>query len=173
MSNIAGVSPLGGLGCELGAVGCSPGAMMAIDESPSTGPCGVQDPVPFGLGDAVPAKNPRARGGRICEKGPSRRAGISPRLVSGGDSRGTGPCPLAHGDSAEVREPQGGGDRETLTSRQLKEQFPHVLSKVYWDGGGVLARGVFASTVDINEAPSRHNVRQQGERETGQAQLEL
>ncbi len=24
----------------------------------------------------------------------------------------------------------------SVTSRQLKEKFPHVLSKVYWDGGG-------------------------------------
>ena len=60
-SNDAGVPHLGGWGCELGAVCCSPGAMMAVDETSSTGSCGVQDSVPFGVGDAVPAENPRAR----------------------------------------------------------------------------------------------------------------
>lgn len=62
---------------------------------------------------------------------------------------------------------------KSVTSRQLKEKFPHVLSKVYWDGGGVWARGCFASTVDINEATIRQYVQHQGEQETGQAQLEL
>ena len=60
-SNCAGVPHLGGWGCEQGAVCCSPGAMIAVDETPSTGSCGVQDSVPFGVGDAVPAENPRAR----------------------------------------------------------------------------------------------------------------
>ena len=62
---------------------------------------------------------------------------------------------------------------KSVTSRQLKEKFPHVLRKVYWDGGGGWARGVFASTVGINEATIRHYVQHQGEQETGQAQLEL
>ena len=62
---------------------------------------------------------------------------------------------------------------KSVTSRQLKEKFPHVLRKVYWDGGGIWARGFFASTVGINEATIRHDVQHQGEQETGQAQLEL
>ena len=62
---------------------------------------------------------------------------------------------------------------KSVTSRQLKEKFPHVLSKVYWDGGGGWARGFFPSTVGINEATIRHYVQHQGEQETGQAQLEL
>ncbi len=62
---------------------------------------------------------------------------------------------------------------KSVTSRQLKEKFPHVLRKAYWDGGGVWARGFFASTVGINEATIRQYVRHQGEQETGQAQLEL
>jgi len=62
---------------------------------------------------------------------------------------------------------------KSITSRQLKEKFPHVLSKVYWDGGGGWARGFFPSTVGINEATIRHYVQHQGEQETGQAQLEL
>ena len=30
---------------------------------------------------------------------------------------------------------------KSVTSRQLKEKFPHMVRKVYWDGGGVWARG--------------------------------
>jgi len=41
---------------------------------------------------------------------------------------------------------------KSVTSRRLKEKFPHYLVKVYWDGGGIWARGVFASTGGINEA---------------------
>jgi hypothetical protein len=52
-SNSAGVPHLEGWGCEPGAVCCSPGAMMAVDETPSTGACVLQDPVPFGVGDAT------------------------------------------------------------------------------------------------------------------------
>lgn len=62
---------------------------------------------------------------------------------------------------------------KSVTSRQLKEKFPHMIRKVYWDGGGVWARGFFASTVGINEATIWHYVQHQGEQETGQAQLEL
>ena len=62
---------------------------------------------------------------------------------------------------------------KSVTSRRMKEKFPHYLSKVYWDGGGIWARGFFVSTVGINEATIRHYVRHQGEQETGQAQLEL
>ncbi len=59
-----------------------------------------------------------------------------------------------------------------VISRQLQEKFPHILRGVYWDGGGVWARGFFASTMGINEATIRHYVRHQGEQKTGQAQLE-
>ena len=62
---------------------------------------------------------------------------------------------------------------KSVTSRRLREKFPHDLAKVYWDGGGVWARGFFASTVGINEATIRQDVRHQGEQETGQAQREL
>ena len=62
---------------------------------------------------------------------------------------------------------------KSVTSRRLKEKFPHMLSRVYWDGGGVWPRGLFASTVGINEATIQHYVRYQGEQEMGQAQLEL
>jgi len=62
---------------------------------------------------------------------------------------------------------------KSVTSRRSKEKFPHFLAKVYGDGGGIWARGFFASTVGINEATIRQYVRHQGEQETGQAQLEL
>ena len=62
---------------------------------------------------------------------------------------------------------------KSVASRQLKEKFPHMLRNVWWDGGGVRPRGLFASTVGINEATIRHYVRHQGEQETGHAQLEL
>jgi putative transposase len=52
---------------------------------------------------------------------------------------------------------------KSVTSRQLKEKFPHLLRKVYWDGGGVWARGFFASTVGINEATIWQYMRHQGE----------
>lgn len=53
----------------------------------------------------------------------------------------------------------------------MNEKFPHGLRKVYWDGGGVCARGVFASTVGINETTIRQYARHQGEQETGHAQM--
>jgi len=53
-SNYAGVPHLAGWGCELGAVCCSPGAMIAADEAPSTGPCGLKDPVPPRVGERAP-----------------------------------------------------------------------------------------------------------------------
>lgn len=118
-----------------------------LDETPSTGTCGVQDSVPFSVGDAVSAEHPRARDSGLSQEGSPSSAGISPGLVSGGDWSGTGPCPSAHGDSAEVRGPKGRGDTERRAERRLKETFPHVLSNVYWDGDGVWARGFFASTV--------------------------
>jgi len=62
---------------------------------------------------------------------------------------------------------------KSVPSRRLREKFPHVLSKVYWDGGGGWAGEFFAATVGINEATIRQYVRHQGEQEAGQAQLEL
>ena len=62
---------------------------------------------------------------------------------------------------------------KSVTSRQLKEQFSHFLSKVYWDGGGVWGRGFFVSTVGVNEAVIRRYVQYQGRQEEGQATLEI
>ena len=49
---------------------------------------------------------------------------------------------------------------EPTTEREI----PALSGKVYWDGGGIWARGFFASTVGINEATIRQYVRHQGSR---------
>jgi putative transposase len=62
---------------------------------------------------------------------------------------------------------------KSVSSGRLKTKFPHFLSKVYWDDGGIWARGFFVSTVGINEATIRRYVRYQGKQDAGQAELEL
>ena len=59
------------------------------------------------------------------------------------------------------------------TSRSLRSKFTHFLDKVYWDKGGIWARGYFVSTVGINEKVIKNYIRNQGEEDTGQAELEL
>jgi putative transposase len=59
------------------------------------------------------------------------------------------------------------------TSRELTKKFSQFLGDVYWDGKGIWSKGYFVSTVGINEETIRRYVRQQGEEDTGQAQLEL
>lgn len=64
---------------------------------------------------------------------------------------------------------------ETLkanTSRVLWKKFI-FLSKVYWDDGGIWAKGYFVSTVGINEQVIRNYVRMQEKEDTGQAEFEL
>ena len=62
---------------------------------------------------------------------------------------------------------------KSLASRRLREKFTHFLKKVYWDDGGIWARGFFVSTVGIDEAIIRRYVRYQGRQDAGQAELEL
>ena len=62
---------------------------------------------------------------------------------------------------------------KSVTSRRLKEDFPHFLGKVYWDGKGIWGRGFFVSTIGINEAIIQQYIRYQGKQDTGQAQLEF
>lgn len=62
---------------------------------------------------------------------------------------------------------------KTVSSLKLKQQFPHFLQKVYWDGAGIWSKGFFVSTVGINETIIRSYVRYQGKQDTGQAQLEF
>jgi putative transposase len=62
---------------------------------------------------------------------------------------------------------------KSVTSRRLKERFPHFLRQVSWDGKGLWGRGFFVSTVGINEAIIHQYIRYQGEQDTGQAQLEF
>ena len=62
---------------------------------------------------------------------------------------------------------------KTITSKRLREKFPHFLHKVYWDDAGIWARGFFVSTVGVNEATIRKYVQYQGRQDAGQAKLEL
>ncbi len=62
---------------------------------------------------------------------------------------------------------------KSVTSKNLKQRFPHFLQKVYWDGGGIWSQGFFVSTVGINEAINQRYIRDQKEQGTGQAQLEF
>ena len=62
---------------------------------------------------------------------------------------------------------------KSATSKHLKQRFPHFLQKVYWDGGGIWSQGFFVSTVGINEAIIQRYIREQGEQDSGQAQLEF
>lgn len=61
---------------------------------------------------------------------------------------------------------------KSVTSKRLREKFPHFLKKVYWDDGGIWARGFFVSTVGIDERVITKYVRMQGQQDTGQAKLE-
>ena len=61
---------------------------------------------------------------------------------------------------------------KTNTSRALRAKFS-FLNKVYWDQGGIWAKGFFVSTVGVNEATITHYVQMQGAEDAGQAQLEL
>jgi len=62
---------------------------------------------------------------------------------------------------------------KTITSKRLREKFPHFLHQVYWDDAGIWARGFFVSTVGVNEATIRKYVQYQGKQDAGQAKLEL
>ena len=58
------------------------------------------------------------------------------------------------------------------TSKGLKQKFP-FLKEVYWGTDGVWSDGYFVSTVGINEKIIRKYIEQQGEEDSGQAELEL
>jgi putative transposase len=62
---------------------------------------------------------------------------------------------------------------KAVTSRRLREKFPHFFQKLYWDNDGIWARGFFVSTVGVNESTIRRYVRMQGKQDAGQAQLDL
>jgi len=64
---------------------------------------------------------------------------------------------------------------ETLkknTSRQLSLKF-RFLKNVYWDEGGIWSKGLFVSTVGINEGVIKKYVEMQEKEDTGQTELEL
>ena len=58
------------------------------------------------------------------------------------------------------------------TSRALRAKFG-FLDKVYWDRGGIWAKGFFVSTVGVNEDIIKRYVQMQGAEDAGQAELEL
>ena len=58
------------------------------------------------------------------------------------------------------------------TSRRLKERFP-FLKDVYWGTDGIWSDGYFVSTVGINEQIIQKYIQQQGQEDSGQAQLVL
>ena len=61
---------------------------------------------------------------------------------------------------------------KSVTSRRMKEKFPHFLEKVYWDGGGIWSKGFFVSTVGINEDTIRRYVKYQGQEDAAQTKFE-
>jgi putative transposase len=43
---------------------------------------------------------------------------------------------------------------KSVSSGRLKMKFPHFLSKVYWDDGGIWARGFFVSRLELTRPRS-------------------
>jgi putative transposase len=58
------------------------------------------------------------------------------------------------------------------TSRALRNRF-RLLSKVYWDDGGIWSKGYFVSTVGFNDKVVRKYIEMQSKEDTGQAELEI
>ena len=61
---------------------------------------------------------------------------------------------------------------KSISSKRMKEKFPHFLKKVYWDGGGIWSRGFFVSTAGINEDVIRKYVKYQGQEDSAQTKFE-
>ena len=61
---------------------------------------------------------------------------------------------------------------KSISSKRMKEKFPHFLKKVYWDGGGIWSRGFFVSTAGINEDVIRKYVKYQGQEDSSQTKFE-
>ncbi|MBV9851929.1 MAG: IS200/IS605 family transposase [Armatimonadetes bacterium] len=58
------------------------------------------------------------------------------------------------------------------TGRAMRQKFP-FLDKVYWGEDGIWSIGYFVSTVGVNEEVIRRYIEQQGQEDSGQAQLVL
>ncbi len=119
------------------------------------------------MGDTVSAENLDVRYSRLSQEGPPGSVGISPRLVSGGDRVERDHVHLPMVIPSKYAVSKVVEILRSVTSRQLEEKFPRMLSKVYWDDGRGWARGFFTSTVGINEATIRQHVQHQGEQKTG------
>ena len=61
---------------------------------------------------------------------------------------------------------------KSISSKRMKEKFPHFLKKVYWDGGGIWSKGFFVSTAGINEDVIRKYVKYQGQEDSSQTKFE-
>jgi len=58
------------------------------------------------------------------------------------------------------------------TARELRSKF-EIVSTVYWGTNSVWSEGYFVSTVGLNESMIRKYVEMQGQKDAGQAKLEL
>ena len=58
------------------------------------------------------------------------------------------------------------------TSRRLKQKFP-FLKEVYWGTDGIWSDGYFVTTVGINKEIIQKYIENQGQEDSGQAQLVL
>ena len=58
------------------------------------------------------------------------------------------------------------------TARDMREKFP-FLDKVYWGTRSIWSIGYFVSTVGVTEDIIKRYIEQQGQEDSGQAQLEL
>ena len=61
---------------------------------------------------------------------------------------------------------------KSISSKRMKEKFPHFLKKVYWDGGGIWSRGFFVSTAGINVDVIRKYVKYLGQEDSAQTKFE-
>ena len=61
---------------------------------------------------------------------------------------------------------------KTNTSKTLKAKFG-FLGKADWDKRGIWGKGIFFSTVGINEDIIRKHIEMQGKEDIGQAELEF
>ncbi|MBN1162743.1 IS200/IS605 family transposase [Patescibacteria group bacterium] len=58
------------------------------------------------------------------------------------------------------------------TARMLKKKFGH-LTGIYWGTEAIWSEGYYVSTVGVNEKIIQQYIKQQGEEDFGQAELEL
>ncbi|MGD9727266.1 MAG: transposase [Nitrospiraceae bacterium] len=60
-------------------------------------------------------------------------------MVHRGSGSRSGSCAFVYGVPPKYAVSKVVETLKSVTSRRLKEKFPHYLAKVYWDGGGIWA----------------------------------